>query len=62
MAAIEQILKDFTEFEIPLDMDKELKTFMKMVGERTYDYFREAEGMSADSVTLPDGIEIREDK
>ena len=59
---VEQILKDFTEFEIPPDMDKEIKTFMNMVGERTYDYFREAEGMNADSVTLPDGIEIREDK
>jgi len=59
---VEQILKDFTEFEIPPDMDKELKAFMKMAEERTYDYFRKAEGIGADSVTLPDGIEIREDK
>lgn len=59
---VEQILKDFTEFEIPPDIDKELKAYMKMADERTYDYFRKAEGIGADSVTLPDGIEIREDK
>ncbi len=59
---VEEILKNFVEFEIPPDMDKELKAYMKMADERTYDYFRKAEGISADSVTLPDGIEIREDK
>jgi trimethylamine--corrinoid protein Co-methyltransferase len=59
---VEEILKNFTEFEIPPDMDKELKAYMKMADERSYDYFRKAEGIGAESVTLPDGIEIREDK
>ncbi|MFX1339937.1 MAG: trimethylamine methyltransferase family protein, partial [Promethearchaeota archaeon] len=59
---VENILKEFVEFEIPTDMDKELKSFMRMAEERTYDYFRKAEGISADSVSLPDGIEIRENK
>jgi hypothetical protein len=35
---------------------------MIMANERTYDYFRKAEGMSAEKVTLPDGIEITENK
>jgi trimethylamine--corrinoid protein Co-methyltransferase len=59
---VEQIIKNFIEYELPSDIDKELKTYMKMADERSYDYFRKAEGISAEKVTLPDGIEIVEDK
>ncbi|TFG08076.1 MAG: hypothetical protein EU539_03340 [Promethearchaeota archaeon] len=59
---IKDILNNFKEYELTPEIDKELKDYMKMAGERTYDYFRKAEGISTDSVSLPDGIEIREDK
>jgi trimethylamine--corrinoid protein Co-methyltransferase len=58
---VEEVLANFTEFEIPPDIDKELNAFMRIVSERSYDYFRKAEGMDEKSVTLPDGIEIKED-
>jgi trimethylamine--corrinoid protein Co-methyltransferase len=59
---VEEILKNFKEYELPADIDKQLKIYMKMADERTYEYFRKAEGIGAESVTLPDGIEIKEDK
>jgi len=35
---------------------------LKKVEARTYNDYRKAEGLMVDSVTLPDGIEIRDEK
>ena len=43
-------------------MEDELLKYMKRVEARTFDDYRKAEGLMVDSITLPDGIEIREDK
>ena len=59
---VDQILKDHQPNELDHQMDEELKKYMKMVAERTFDDYRQAEGLMVDSVTLPDGIEIRDNK
>ncbi len=58
---VENLLENFTEYELPADIDTELKAYMKKVDERNLEYYKKAEGISAPSVTLPDGMEIRSD-
>lgn len=52
------ILQNFKEYEIPADVDTELKAYMKKVDERTIEYYSKAEGISAVGVTLPGDVEI----
>ncbi|MFX0076958.1 MAG: trimethylamine methyltransferase family protein [Candidatus Hermodarchaeota archaeon] len=59
---VDQILKEHHPNELDSTMEVQLKEYMKKVRERTFDDYRKAEGLMVDSVTLPDGIEIREDK
>ena len=39
-----------------------LRLHLKKVEARTFDDYRKVEGLMVNSVTLPDGIEIREEK
>ncbi len=57
-----QTLQNFKEYELPSDTEAELKEYMKKVDERTLEFYQKAEGISAISVTLPDGMEIKSDK
>jgi len=36
-----------------------LLDYMKQVQSRTFDDYKKAEGLAVDSITLPDGIEIK---
>ncbi|MFX0009593.1 MAG: trimethylamine methyltransferase family protein [Candidatus Hermodarchaeota archaeon] len=57
---VDQILKDHQPNELDQAIEKELLGYIKKVEERTFDDYKKAEGMMVDSVTLPDGIEIKE--
>jgi len=59
---VDQILKDHQPNDLDNQMEEELKNYMKVVAERSFDDYRQAEGLMVDSVTLPDGIEIRDNK
>jgi trimethylamine--corrinoid protein Co-methyltransferase len=59
---VDQILTDHQPNELDKEMEEQLKNYMKKVAERTFDDYRKTEGLMVDSVTLPDGIEIRNDK
>ncbi len=59
---VDQILKEHQPTTIDKDVENTLLKYMKQVGARTFDDYRKAEGMMVDSVTLPDGIEIKEQK
>ena len=41
------------------EIDRRLKKYMEMVNSRTFDDYKKAEGLMVDSITLPDGIEIK---
>jgi trimethylamine--corrinoid protein Co-methyltransferase len=57
---VDQILKDHQPKELDQAKEKELIAYIKKVEQRTFDDYKKAEGMMVDSVTLPDGIEIKE--
>lgn len=59
---VDKILETHTPNELEKSMESELLKYMKKVEARTFDDYRKAEGLMVDSVTLPDGIEIREEK
>lgn len=59
---VDQILKDHQPNDLDNQMEEELKNYMKVVAERSFDDYRQAEGLMVDSVILPDGIEIRDNK
>jgi trimethylamine--corrinoid protein Co-methyltransferase len=59
---VDQILKEHKSRELDKGMENELLKYIKKVEARTFDDYRKAEGMMVDSVTLPDGIEIKEQK
>ncbi len=49
-----------TQNELEKNMEDDLLKYMKKVEARTFDDYRKAEGLMVDSITLPDGIEIKE--
>ena len=55
---IEQILKNFTPPDLPKDVEERLLAYIKDVEQRSLDYYRQAEGISAKSVSLP-GIDVK---
>ena len=59
---VDKILEAHKPNELEKRMEDELLKYMKKVEARTFDDYRKAEGLMVDSVTLPDGIEIREEK
>jgi len=56
---VDTILKSHVPNDLDAQMETQLKNYMKKVAERTFDDYKNAEGLSVDSVTLPDGIEIK---
>lgn len=58
---VNEILENFNEYEISADKDAKLKSYMKKVDERTLEYYMKKEGISATSVTVVDGVEIKAD-
>jgi len=59
---VDKILEIHKPNELEKNMEDELLKYMKKVETRTFDDYRKAEGLMVDSITLPDGIEIREEK
>jgi trimethylamine--corrinoid protein Co-methyltransferase len=59
---VNEILENFNEYEISADKDAKLKSYMKKVDERTLEYYMKKEGISATSVTVVDGVEIKADE
>ncbi len=59
---VDEILQNFTEYEIAPDIDAKLKTYMKKVDGRSLEYYTKIEGISDTGVSLPDGMEIKTDE
>ena len=59
---VNQILQNFNEYELSADIETELKAYMKKVDERTLEYYMKEEGISASSITVIDGVEIKADE
>lgn len=59
---VDKILEAHKPNELEKTMEAELLKYMKKVEARTFDDYRKAEGLMVDSITLPDGIEIRDEK
>jgi trimethylamine--corrinoid protein Co-methyltransferase len=59
---VNKILEDHQPTSLDINVENELLKYIKLVEARTFDDYRKAEGMMVDSVTLPDGIEIKEQK
>lgn len=57
---VDEILDKPLKITLDPEVDKKLKEYKKMVEARTFDDYKKAEGLMVDSITLPDGIEIRE--
>jgi len=58
---VDQILQTHKSNDLPEDLNNELIKFIKIVESRTFDDYRKAEGLTVSKITLPDGIEIKED-
>lgn len=56
---VEELLQNWQAPEVPSDIEKAMLEYMEEVDKRTYDYYKEAEGIAANRVVLPDGIEIK---
>ncbi|MFX0057885.1 MAG: trimethylamine methyltransferase family protein [Candidatus Hodarchaeota archaeon] len=56
------ILQNHQRTEWPKSIEDEMLSFIKMVESRTFDDYKKAEGLSVDSITLPDGIKIRKEE
>ncbi len=59
---VNEILQNFKEYEIPAKIDISLKKYLKEVDERTLEYYIKEEGISATSVSVVEGVEIKADK
>ncbi len=59
---VDKVLREHQPNKLDNKMEDELLKYMKKVEARTFDDYRKAEGLMVDSITLPDGIEIREEK
>ena len=59
---IDIILREHQPNELEKTMENKLLDYMKTVNARSFDDYRKAEGLMVDSITLPDGIEIKEKK
>ena len=57
---VNKILEEHHPNELEKNMEDDLLKYMKKVEARTFDDYRKAEGLMVDSITLPDGIEIKE--
>jgi trimethylamine--corrinoid protein Co-methyltransferase len=58
---VEQILQTYKSPELPADVEVQLKNYIKKVEARTFEFYKEAEGISAKSVDIA-GTEIKVDE
>jgi len=56
---VDEILESRPPIKLDPEIDRRLKEYMQMVNSRTFDDYKKAEGLMIDSITLPDGIEIK---
>ena len=59
---VNQILEDHQPNKLDNVMEEQLLKYMKKVQSRTFDDYKEAEGLAVDSITLSDGIEIKDNQ
>ena len=59
---VKEILESHQEKELPKELDQKLLKYIEKVEARTFDEYKKAEDLMVDSITLPDGIEIKEKK
>lgn len=59
---IDIILREHQPNKLEKTMENKLLDYMKIVNARSFDDYRKAEGLMVNSITLPDGIEIKEKK
>ena len=57
---VDEILESPQTIKLDSNIDRSLKEYMQMVKGRTFDDYKKAEGLMVDSITLPDGIEIKD--
>ncbi len=50
---VEQLLKSYEPPELPSDIERQLKAYIKEVEQRTYEFYKKAEGLSDKTVSLP---------
>jgi trimethylamine--corrinoid protein Co-methyltransferase len=55
-----EILESHQENELSKELDEKLSNYIKDVEARTFDEYKKAEDLMVDSITLPDGIEIKD--
>jgi len=58
---VEMVLKNHHLTDWPKNIENDMLNYIKMVEARSFDDYKKAEGLTADSITLPDGIEIRKE-
>ena len=58
---VETILQEWTAPEVSSGIEKQMLEYMDKVAERSYEYYKQVEGIAADSIVLPDGIEIKKE-
>jgi trimethylamine--corrinoid protein Co-methyltransferase len=59
---VDQILLAHKPNDLPKDLDNNLLNFIKVIESRTFEDYKKAEGLTVSKITLPDGIEIKENK
>ena len=57
---VDEILEKPQTIKLNTEIDRRLKEYMTLVKSRTFDDYKRAEGLMVDSITLPDGIEIKD--
>jgi trimethylamine---corrinoid protein Co-methyltransferase len=50
----DDLLNNFTEYDLPKNIENELKEYIESVNKRTYDDYAKLEGISSTEVSLPD--------
>jgi len=58
---IEEILNTQKGPGLSTEIEDKLAEYTKMVSKRTFEDYQRAEGIISDSVTLPDGMEIKKE-
>ena len=58
---VEEILRDFQEYELPSEIDTQLKDLITKVEARSFDYYKKTEGITADSVRI-DSVELKDNE
>jgi len=59
---IKELLESHQEKELPKELDQKLIKYIRDVEARNFDDYKKAEDLMVDSITLPDGIEIKDKK